>query len=461
MTHPETTTATDVVNHHPDQVVAVKKLAATFAALGQADHAASLDDLVANLTSRAGAVRVLPVPPGWEAVTHLAALVANSPSLPHVGDRVRLTFPDRVVTGVWMYRNDLPHGQFLGQAVVVDDETGDEVQDIEAAGVEIIGMGRPVAGWDTRLREAALVLRSAWTTPWPSDGVPVAFDPLHGCYGCTKDVDEPGGCTHGPGCTCNGCFQRRYERTRHCACGSATHYTVNAWSPIPQYAAEVGVDEDDAPDAVALHKPGTSGMGYVCSEPCARTWIADFRERAVDRLPTADLAAMLYEMKPWTPTPSHLEVPVALDRLRNTANKVQRIANETVEAWIPGPWRRDVNFDQLPHLHDQLARAIDAAVNIPARTRVAKLWPESVQQIHSHPDEPLAELGLAMQQRVDADPGRYQLGARVVFDRVEQAYLCPTCDVTVFTMTPNVRAPLAIGFGMKKSCPSCSAHLLP
>lgn len=457
--HPkDTAPVLTAADHDRADVERLERLAATFVALGLYALAASVHAMVDNLRTRARATRPLPAPSGWSALAHLATLAINSPSVPHPGDLVRLRFPDRELTGTWMYSD-------LGEPYLIDDETGDVVDEFTGdgpdgqvpAGVEILHLAERPAGRDHHVAEAALMLRSAWTTPSPADVATDAdYDPMQGCTGCGPD----GGCAHATGCNCHRCWQNAYTSNRTCACGKRATFTVHAWSAVPQFAAAVGVAEQDAADAPRLMEPGESGKGFVCSALCARPWILGFRTRAQESGLTGD--GMFYRLEPWTYTPSDRELPEVVARVRAAAKMLSTLATTGAAVWAGAVTdRTSIRAQALEPLHEYAAKLVDALAVMPRGAAARNLWPASPVPMAAATPAEFAELCPSLRRAVDTDPGRYQVSAKVVFDRVEQAYLCGTCDATAFTMSPNLAVPLKIGFGMRMTCPGCSIPLMP
>lgn len=431
----------------------VHQLVATLDALGQTAYAQSLLDLVNNLRHDDPAVPdELPAPAGWPAVVYLAHLAGTAPTLPRTGDRVRVTYPDGVATGVWEYLTEPDDRANPLRAAFTDDETGALVDDFSAAHVEVTRMADRVTGWDRQVHDAAVALLSAWTSTPEIGRVTV------GCVVC-----EPGksACTHATGCVCLTCRIAQHERPRWCACGEPTRYTVHAWSAVPQYAAAVGIDEDQAAEIefeVPLYEPGESGMGYVCSATCAQTWVRWFQPRAVESMGEQDAAELRYRMQPWTFTPSDDQLPNALAQARTAAARLHRLVEHAVGAW----YLRDSQSQAFAAVKTQAARLVQALADVPEGSTTRDLWRTSPVALAGDLDV----LGEDMRDLVEQDPGRYEIGARVVFDRVEQTYLCATCPGTpravAFHLERNLRATLEVGgFGMRLTCPRCAAALLP
>lgn len=426
----------------------VQELIATLDALGQVDYAKSLTDLVTAL--RPGDPLVpdeAPAPAGWQAAVYLAHLAGTAPTLPRTGDRVRVTFPDGVATGVWQYTLTPPSCANPYRAAFVDDETGLLVEDFHAAHIEVTRMANRITGWDRQLHDAAVALGSAWTSG----------PDVHAIVGCL--VCEPGQtrCTHAPGCPCRECRIAQHERSRWCACGERTRYTVHAWSAVPQYAAAVGLDEGGAVELVPLEEPGESGMGYVCSAICAGNWVKWFQPRAVESMGADDAAELRYRMAAWEFRPSDDQVPTTLARARSAAARLHHLVDQAVDAW----YRRDADKHHFAGVKTQAARLVAALVEVPEGATTRNLWPASPVALAGDP----ATLHEDMRDLVDGDPGRYEVGLRVVFDRVEQTYLCAVCpggaQAVAFHLPQNLRPPLELGFGMKMTCPRCAATLLP
>jgi hypothetical protein len=438
--------------HDEHDVRVVHQLVATLHALGQTAYAESLLDLVASLRHEDPMVPdEVPAPAGWQAVVYLAHLAGTAPTLPRVGDRVRVTYPDGVATGVWEYRTEPGDRANPFRAAFADDETGRLVDDFSAAHVEVTRMANRITGWDRQVHDAAVALGSAWTS------TPEVERVAAGCVVC-----EPGQtrCTHAPGCVCLTCRIALHERPRWCACGERTRFTVHAWSAVPQYAAAVGIDEGQAADVefeIPLYEPGESGMGYVCSATCARNWVTWFQPRAVESMGADDAAELRYRMAPWTFTPSDDQVPDALARARTAAARLHHLVDHVVGAW----YRRDPRPQAFADVKAQAARLVQALADVPEGSTTRHLWRASPVALAGDLDS----LGEDMRDLVEQDPGRYEIGLRVVFDRVEQVYLCAVCPgaarAVAFHLPQNLRATLEIGFGMKMTCPRCAALLLP
>lgn len=421
---------------------------------GHPDVAESLTNLLLVANGYNNAMGRTDEVPGWNAAVFLAGRIADQGPKP--GDRVAVTYPDgTTVTGEWGY--DGPSAdEPLGSPYVVRDDDGDRERHVTGAvHVEITRLANRVYGWDVPLGQAATVLRSAWT---PGEDFP---DEPEACHGCGREAQTGAlACTHSTSCTCRACLIKTHEYSRWCGmCGQATRYRAVAWVPVPQFGVEVGLDDAEVEHftpPLELWHPQEVAAAYVCSAPCTHQWVQKASVGLVETIPAREVAHVKFRIEAYRYAPGRHDLPRPMWNAYMAARTVAHAVDAMATTWVnaaPSTSHRTSTASTyyLDQGKEAVARLVDALVQINATGR--EVWPESRFDLGAPSviQDGDSELGRA----VRLDPVRYQVGERVVFDRVEQVYRCPRCqdEGSYEDQGGPVDQPLV--------CESCDHRLLP
>lgn len=236
---------------------------------------------------------------GLTALVMWARREASDPTLVRVGDRVKVTRDDEVVTGVW------ERDPATKRPYVQRDDTGEpRAVDVDRDAIEVLYF---CGARDVRpaLPTAVAVVRSAWLPPvYELDDGPVELTEKE-----RAELDA---------------YYQRRERERLCTCGKVAERRVVAWDVVES------VEDSKVTDTLRWEHAAELGGETVCSTECALKWAHRFADEAVLR----PEQVLRFRLDSFAYRAEFGELPPRLAQARAAATRAADVLDTACTHWI-------------------------------------------------------------------------------------------------------------------------------